>query len=1077
MHTDPDAIGPPKSQPPPGENKATAKRGKNKGTGMGVLNSLRAGALAIGLACVAVPGLAAAPREVMRTDLVPLIDEAAKSPDQFAVNIPHHLTVTADGAWSVTESTAVWRYSIQIPKAVSISFHATRAALPANAILSVRAGSTVYSYRPRELRNGQLWSRIAKGDSLDLTLRVPASARAQVKFEISSFQAGYRGLGGVVANHPHYDQILQAASSTTNASCVANYACDVTANNQPAGQATVGLVIGNLYVCTGALLNDVPGDNTPYVLTARHCQTGKLGGGNPGAATSVTVYWDAITACGAALGTLYDPGIANQTGATTVVEQQDAWLIKLDESPVVADAYLAGFDASGADVLGGYSVTHSLGFDKQLTDWFGKADALQQSGVLGVIYLSDFLEVVSAAGNIGPGASGSAFFDQSNRLVGTLSLGRSSGDASGYESCPSPVPSPPNGSNGSADFTSLAAVWNSTADTTSTTGSSTLQAVLDPAATGTHVINSSAAAHLSLTALANSLPADTFDTLTWNAPGATTCTASGGVPGDGWTGSLASQSSKQISESSEAQVTYGINCLFPGARRASATMTVLWGSPTPRVSFTSPAALWTTRPAALVWSSNVAPCAISGGSLSANNLPSSGTLTTTETTAGDVGYTITCGPPDNFVTSGADVQYVTPSVQFRANGTDRLLGEQLILYWQSYADSCTPSGGAPNDGWSTTQYSDPSNAPSFVVATTILGTFTYTLNCSSGSISVQKQLIIEVENGAPFVTISADRTSSVFTGTPTDIIQFSWNSNLGSCVPGTTPLATNLEVSGGSEPQDTGNAAPLTPGVYGLTVQCFGLANVSATSTPIVLTVSPPPPPTATITITPSSVIQGQTFVLTFDSANTANCVGSTNSPDASFEPDWISGSENLVSEVPGSYTYTISCSSIDATQPAARAYATVAVTAAPPTVTVTATPASITNGEVFELAWSSAHAATCTGSGGGADGTNFSGPLPATSSTQDRNATHVGTFTYTVTCTSPIGTAHASASITVSSAAGSGGGSSGGNGSGSGSGSSTEGGRGGGGGGGPIDLIELLALGALVASRNRQYWRWRRRT
>jgi hypothetical protein len=54
------------------------------------------------------------------------------------------------------------------------------------------------------------------------------------------------------------------------------------------------------------LVNDVPGDNTPYILTARHCETGQLGGGNPGAASTVTVHWDATSTCGATLGSLYD---------------------------------------------------------------------------------------------------------------------------------------------------------------------------------------------------------------------------------------------------------------------------------------------------------------------------------------------------------------------------------------------------------------------------------------------------------------------------------------------------------------------------------------------------------------------------------------------------------------------------------------------------------------------------------------------------------------------------------------------------------------------------------------------------
>jgi len=56
-----------------------------------------------------------------------------------------------------------------------------------------------------------------------------------------------------------------------NASCVTNYECAITASNTPPGAATAGLVVQSLYECTGTLINDVPGDNIPYMLTARHC--------------------------------------------------------------------------------------------------------------------------------------------------------------------------------------------------------------------------------------------------------------------------------------------------------------------------------------------------------------------------------------------------------------------------------------------------------------------------------------------------------------------------------------------------------------------------------------------------------------------------------------------------------------------------------------------------------------------------------------------------------------------------------------------------------------------------------------
>jgi hypothetical protein len=81
-----------------------------------------------------------------------------------------------------------------------------------------------------------------------------------------------------------------------------------------------------------------------------------LGGGAPQAAGSITVYWDAVSACGATLGNIYDGTAPSQVGGATLVEQQDAWLVKLDAAPVASDAFWAAWDATGGVFTGGYSV-------------------------------------------------------------------------------------------------------------------------------------------------------------------------------------------------------------------------------------------------------------------------------------------------------------------------------------------------------------------------------------------------------------------------------------------------------------------------------------------------------------------------------------------------------------------------------------------------------------------------------------------------------------------------------------------------------------------------------------------------
>ena len=1002
--------------------------------------------LCLTLLCAALPSEAAAPVDVVRVDLPGLIRGAAATPSQFAVPIAHPVSLATDGAWTVRNARAQWHYRAEVPTAVSLSFFAAHIRLPASASLSVRGGSSTTHYRAADLHQGALWSRISPGDVLELTLDVAASERTAVVLEISMFQAGYRSLGGGVPDHPYFRQLKLARAGTStstgsdNSACVQNYACSLSSANSGPAQATVGLVVGNLYQCTGTLINDVPGDNTPYILTARHCQTGKLGGGNPGAAATVTVYWNAMTACGQALGSLYDPNVPVQTGAASLVEQQDAWLIQLDASPVVTGAQFAGFDASGTAVQGGYTIHHALGFDKQLVNWRGAALAQHRLGVLGVTYASDFWDVVNAAGNSGPGASGSGLFDAANHLVGALSLGRSTADASGYESCPTADGAPPNGSNGTNDFTALAAVWNSTADPTGT--ATTLRSVLDPQDTGILHMGTAPAASMSLTSNLESIEVGSSVLLSWNAAGASGCVASGGVSGDGWSGTLGGSGSLAVTESTPASTRYLMTCMLPAGRTVSASISVVWGPPHAIISFAAPATVWAGRPASLTWSSNEAPCAITGGLLSLAGLASSGVVSTTQQSPGAVQYQITCGTaPAATASSVTQVLFVTPDVQLHANGTDRLLGEQFYLTWQSYADSCTPSGGAPNDGWTTTAFPDPAVPARFDPLVSGLGSYTYTLTCFSGPVSVTRSVTVTFEQDAPYVSATVDRTSSTFSGTSADFFDVSWNSNLSSCLLGSAPAVGNLY--SGSGPQDAAKIAP-TPGTYTVSVVCQGNGTgVSASSAPLVLTVLPPPAPSAAIAVTPTAVNAGEHFTVSWSSDYASDCEAAGAPGDVPWQgSQTAAGSRDFASAMVGDFTLTISCRGLWGDVPAATAAASVTVLTPPVlAVSLTANSTSVAMGETFTLSWNAQNVTSCTAGGGGASGLPWSGTLPIAGSAA-QSAAVAGTFTYLIACEVGAQSVQAQSTVTVLADAAP---------------------SGTGGGGGSLDLLLLAVLGACL--------------
>ena len=1000
------------------------------------------------LALCAGCALAAVPVHRIDTDLRPLIRAASHSRVQFAVLVPLTASTASSGSWSSTTGQARWSYAVEVPTAVSLSFHATPVVLPPSATLIVRGARTTTSYRAADVHRGELWSRVQPGAALQFTLSVAAAERSQVRLGLVSLQAGYRSLGAGVEDHPYYRALLQArAGAASNTTCITNYECKITAANTPAGAATVALLVQNQFQCSGTLINDVPGDNTPYLLTARHCITGKVGVSDEpvAAAAGTTVYWDATRACGAALGSIYDPNIPVQSGATTMVEQEDAWLIRLDVNPVVPDAQFAGFDASGAALTGGYTIHHAEGGDKQFVAWFGTpAKTVQFTG------FAAFLETVNQTGNVGPGASGSALYDQNNRLVGSLTYGRDTSDPSGYQSCPLPTPPAPDGLNGVADFSALATLWNLASDSTSATGAATLKSVLDPAGTGTLVTPSAPAAAITFDA---SVAAQVYGQpllLSWSASGASECSASGGIAGDGWSGSFAASGHLSLTENAaSAATTYTLTCAYAGARTANASVNVTWEGPAPQLTLTAtPTAAWTTRPVTLTWSANVTPCALAGGSLALTNLPGSGTTTSTSASSADVTYTLSCGPANNRGVVAVLVQYTTPSVILEADGTDRRLGENFMLQWQSFADMCTALGGAPADGWAGNSFVGGPSVGSFVPVVSAAGTYTYTLSCSAGTLIEQQSVTVTFENNAPYVTAALSAGSVAFSDSPADYATLTWNSNLSSCTSSSSPASLNTmtddPLGAVSQPQGALTLSPQQSGQYVLRVTCNSWNSpASVVSLPVSFTVTAPAAPGVSLSVNPATVAAGQTFTLAWTSTGSAGCSRNGGMPGDGWPgPAAPAGSVTEVAAA-GSFVFDISCDSIDPATASAEAQLPLLVGTL--SAALASNTRTVTRGGSFTLSWSSVAATFCSASGGGANGTPWSGAL-ATSGSVTQTASTSGSFDYELTCGNGSLKVSQDLTITVTAAAAS-------------SDSS-------GGGGGELGIPELAALGMLLGRR-----------
>jgi len=926
--------------------------------------------------------------DVVTADLAPLIERAARSPSRFAVDVAHAISLSTTGEWSSSGELRTWRYSAQIPGAVSMSFHATEALLPAGATLTVTAGGVAYVYTSEKAHGGELWSRIGRGDALAFELTVAAEDVERVHLEIASLQAGFRGLSAEVPNHARYDEVRKQALSATavTTSCAENWTCNLTPTNEGPGNATAALIIANVGQCSGVLLNDVPGDGVPYVLTARHCQDSGLNGGSPGAAADVTVYWNAVSACGEPLGSIYDAGIFGQSGAETVVEQQDAWLIRLRELPVV-DAYYAGWDATGAAFVGGFSAHHANGTSRQFIGWYGQAAYFTKSGAaLGVPYDSTLWGTVNALGASGPGASGAGLFDETGRLVGSLVRGLVSGDATGV--CPSSSPPAPSQATATSLSTALSGVFLSVADLSSTTGAATLQSVLDPDQTGALVLDGKKRPiTVALTDYTETFFTGTRVPLDWNGgPGAETCTASGGESGDGWAGAVDTRGSKEITSFDGGDVIYTITCT-DGERVGTATVTLHWALSMPSVSLTGSLRPEYGVPFGVEWRSNVRPCTTTGGTGTdgwGGALDPNGFTWLTANVVGSVTYTLTCGSGERLASAALTVTVSEPFVSLRADAVTLRLGQPVNIAAFRQGAPCVKTGGAPDDGWEGTVPVDYAGGP-FNVAESNPGTYTYTMACGSAAHIATDAVSVTFNDDPPAVSVRASPSSGVVN---VDHIDVSWDANVRPCrtrVDGPNGTGFDTEVT----PHGTFSIQEPVIGQYVFTIDCGSAAETAQASTIMDWTGTP-----AVELNAPTTAVQGSLFSI-FYSSNVVPCVTS----GGSAGDGWAGQSNHeleviqVVEQSAGTQSFTITCGSGAQT---ATDTVSVEIVADAPQVTLGPDNDHQVTGQPVTITWSSNTSPCVLNSGSPGDG--WSGSFGSSGSVTV-TALSAGTVFYGIIC------------------------------------------------------------------------------
>ncbi|WP_029920732.1 trypsin-like serine peptidase [Nevskia soli] len=392
--------------------------------------------------------------------VVATAEQGKSRPLQFAVTMDLPLTLS-DGRWETLDAdTSSWRLRVGSAGAQSLGFEFSRFRMPAGGELLIYDARGQLMQGPytatSETPEGRLWTAIVPGAEAVIEARVPTAARDALQLELARVGHGFRDFSAAAAGIAEPRAIPGGGAA---ASCEVNIACPAGNDWGNEARAVATYTVGNQFICTGQLVNDVPGDNTPFFLTANHCEVGQT---LTTPASSVVVYWNyQASGCSGGAGPLNH----TQSGAKLIAGDSgaDFTLIQLNQTPDPSyNVWYAGWDVTGTPATSGADI-HQPGGDVKKISLFSRPTSKVTVQLQNTLRTVQAWDVVWSLGITEDGSSGSGLYNSNHHLIGVLSGGSSS--------CASP--------GGDDVFGRLDVAWTAQA-----LASGQLKAHLDPNNTG-----------------------------------------------------------------------------------------------------------------------------------------------------------------------------------------------------------------------------------------------------------------------------------------------------------------------------------------------------------------------------------------------------------------------------------------------------------------------------------------------------------------------------------------------------------------------------------------------------------------
>lgn len=479
---------------------------------------------------------------------------------RFGVSIDVNITPENSGVWSTNEKgDRTWRLIVKYPGAEALSFMFSRFHLFGNTTIDVynKDGKQLHrTYTSRDVfGHGQQNLSLCKGDYMLLELVEPAGTPASI-LEMEQIFYAYRSIAR-----------SDEKGFGDSESCQVNVNC--TEGNdwqdEKRGVARILVVIpGEQGWCSGALVNNVRQDCTPYFLTAMHCAEGASASNlnnwrfyfNYEAAGCSNPSFEGSLASSYITGCVKIAASEDVNGNT--ISKSDFYLVHLgtlaNATTTITtlkgfNAYWNGWDANNSASGGGVGIHHPYGDIKKISTYTATPVSTTYSGITqNTHWRVSWTTTANGHGVTEGGSSGSPLFKfngGNSRIIGTLSGGTSA--------CFNGSAGPGTGPNQPDVYGKMSYHWQSVG----TTNSLRLKPWLDPDNTGALVLDgsydpcssSSGAPTANFIASQTNIVQGTTVSFTDQSTGAPTSWTWSITPGTGWVytgGTSASSQHPQI---------------------------------------------------------------------------------------------------------------------------------------------------------------------------------------------------------------------------------------------------------------------------------------------------------------------------------------------------------------------------------------------------------------------------------------------------------------------------------------------------------------------------------------------------